>query len=178
MKKIMVVAGGTFQVPLCKRIKEMGYKLVVVNPYKDSPAFFYADEVIQEDVLNKEIILAAAKRLNIDAVLTDQTDISVETTAFLANQLDLPGLPLDKVELFTNKYAMKFSSRRFPIPAYNCFEIQDAWTFRNPRSHDHKTLQRTVSRGMISLKQRLNYKPFVDVLLLPMAQPHVVASDI
>ena len=183
MKKIMVVAGGTFQVPLCKRIKEMGYKLVVVNPYKDSPAFFYADEVIQEDVLNKEIILAAAKRLNIDAVLTDQTDISVETTAFLANQLDLPGLPLDKVELFTNKYAMReFSSRHdFPIPAYKrCFEIQDALDFFRELQGRMiiKPCNAQSSRGIYIIETEAELQAhFVDALNAAHGNnPHVVAE--
>ncbi|HHX36358.1 MAG TPA: ATP-grasp domain-containing protein [Clostridiaceae bacterium] len=122
MKKVMMIAGGTFQVPLCKRIKNMGHELVVVNPFADSPSFEYADQTIQMDVLHKEAILEEAKKLDIDAVVTDQTDISVETTAFIADRLNLPGLPLDKVELFTNKFAMREFSRQhgFPFPQYAC----------------------------------------------------------
>lgn len=120
MKTIMVLAGGKFQLPLCQRVKKMGYRLVSVNPYKDSPCFQYADEIVQEDVLNQETVLQAAKHLKVDAVITDQTDVAVGTAAYVADRMGLPGLPLDKVELFTNKFEMrKFSARNgFPCPAY------------------------------------------------------------
>ena len=96
MKTIMVLAGGKFQLPLCQRVKKMGYRLVSVNPYKDSPCFQYADEIVQEDVLNQETVLQAAKHLKVDAVITDQTDVAVGTAAYVADRMGLPGLPLDK----------------------------------------------------------------------------------
>lgn len=132
MGRIMLIAGGTFQVPLARRIKEMGHHLIVVNPYCDSPAFKYADETILEDVLNKETILNRAEAMMIDAVLTDQTDVSVETVSYIASHLGLPGLPLDKVALFTNKYVMrKFSSQLgLPSPAYcRCYRLDEALDF-------------------------------------------------
>ena len=44
-KRIMIVAGGDWQVPITKKAKEMGLYVISSNLYEDSPAFAYADAV-------------------------------------------------------------------------------------------------------------------------------------
>ena len=36
MKRVMVIAGGTWQVPLIKKVKSLGYEVVNSNLYEDS----------------------------------------------------------------------------------------------------------------------------------------------
>ena len=43
MKRVMVIAGGTWQVPLIKKVKSLGYEVVNSNLYEDSIGFEYAD---------------------------------------------------------------------------------------------------------------------------------------
>ena len=43
MKRVMVIAGGTWQVPLIKKVKSLGYEVVNSNLYEDSIGFKYAD---------------------------------------------------------------------------------------------------------------------------------------
>lgn len=119
-KKIFVIGGGIFQVPLCRKIKEMGYELVNSNLYENSPSFEYADYCFVSDVLDKEYNLKIAKELDVDAVLTDQTDIAVPTVAYIAEQLGLNGIGTEKAELFTNKSKMRefCESIGFSSPEY------------------------------------------------------------
>lgn len=35
MKRVMVIAGGTWQVPLIKKVKSLGYEVVNSNLYED-----------------------------------------------------------------------------------------------------------------------------------------------
>ena len=70
-KRIMIVAGGDWQVPITKKAKEMGLYVISSNLYEDSPAFAYADAVKIANVLDREANLACAERYKPDAVVTD-----------------------------------------------------------------------------------------------------------
>ena len=107
MKRVMVIAGGTWQVPLIKKVKSLGYEVVNSNLYEDSIGFKYADFTGVMDVRDKEKNLALAKEYKIDAVLTDQSDIAVPTVAYVAEQMGCPGIGHEMAELFTNKFKMR-----------------------------------------------------------------------
>ena len=62
MKTIMVIAGGTWQVPLIKRAKELGYQVANTNLYEDSAGFEYADIRGVMNVLDKKGNLEFAKQ--------------------------------------------------------------------------------------------------------------------
>ena len=53
-KTVMVIAGGTWQVPLIKKVKAMGYKVLNSNLYEDSPGFAFSDYTAVADVKDKE----------------------------------------------------------------------------------------------------------------------------
>ena len=53
-KRLMIIAGGTWQVPLVKKAKELGCFVVNSNLYEDSPGFKYADVTAVADVRDKE----------------------------------------------------------------------------------------------------------------------------
>lgn len=120
MLTLLIVAGGKWQVPLVRKAKELGYYIINVNPFEDSPGFAYADETILCDVLDKESVLQAIQGKKIDGIVTDQSDIAVPTVAYLTEQLGLPGIGVEAAELFTNKYKMREFAYQlgFPMPRY------------------------------------------------------------
>lgn len=129
MARIMIIAGGDWQVPLVKKAKEMGHYVLCTNLYADSPAFEIADEYEVADVLDKEKNLIIAKRWKPDAVLTDQSDIAVPTVAYICNQLNLRGIGEGMAKLFTNKYEMRCFEEKngFLHPRFFlCTEYEDA----------------------------------------------------
>jgi len=103
MAKIMVIAGGDWQIELIKKAKSMGHFVICSNLYEDSPAFPYADACEVSDVLDKQKNLEIAKKYRPDAVISDQSDIAVPTVAYLNEQLGLHGIGTDKADLFTDK---------------------------------------------------------------------------
>lgn len=107
MKKVMVIAGGTWQVPLIKKLKSLNYKVVNSNLYEDSIGFKYSDETAVADVKDLEANLKIAKQFNVDAVLTDQTDIAVPTVAYVAKEQGCKTIGIDMANLFTNKFKMR-----------------------------------------------------------------------
>lgn len=106
-KRVLVIAGGAWQVPLVRKVKELGYEAVNSNLYEGSPAFEYADHCEVANVLDKDKNLEIAKKYNVNAVLTDESDIAVPTVAYVAETLGLPTIGQEKAILFTNKYQMR-----------------------------------------------------------------------
>jgi carbamoyl-phosphate synthase large subunit len=106
-KKLMVVGGGEWQVPIIRKAKEMGLFVISSSLYPDSPGFRYADAPVVADALDLHKQLACANEHRPDGIVTDQSDIGVPTTAYLCQQLGLPGIGVEKAELFTNKCRMR-----------------------------------------------------------------------
>jgi len=107
MKKVMVIAGGDWQIELIKKIKSMGHYVICSNLYEDSPAFPYADACEVAKVLDKERNLEIAKKYMPDAVISDQSDIAVPTVAYVNERLGLRGIGTDKADLFTDKSLLR-----------------------------------------------------------------------
>jgi carbamoyl-phosphate synthase large subunit len=105
-KRVLVICGGTWQIPIVRAAKRLGCCVACSNLYEDSPAFAYADEHFVCDVLDIEANYRFAERWKPDAIVTDQTDIAVVTVATLCERLGLPGIGSGKARLFTNKYEM------------------------------------------------------------------------
>ena len=129
MAKIFVIAGGEWQCPLVKKIKNMGHEVICSNLFSDSPAFKYADEGYVADVLDKETNLKIAQRCMPDAIVTDQSDIAVPTVAFVAEKLGLKGIGTKTAELFTNKFLMREFCKKnsLPTPQYRfCRTYEEA----------------------------------------------------
>lgn len=156
MKKVMVIAGGTWQVPLIQKLKEMGHIVINSNLYEDSPGFEYADYTGVMDVRDKEKNLELAKKYDIDAVLTDQSDIAVPTVAYVADQIGCPGIGQDMAELFTNKFQMREFCRKhgLPYPKYKlCSNVDEAVAFYRTlhKKAIMKPLDSQSSRGVFTI---------------------------
>lgn len=162
MKKVLVVAGGEWQVPLVARLKEMGLYVLNVNLYEDSPGFRYADKCLVADVRDKERIYRFAKEECIDGILTDESDIAVPTVAYIAEKLNLPGISQEKAELFTNKYKMREFCRihGFASPAYRlCERLQEAEEFLEDYGQIIiKPIDNQSSRGVYLIQSREELK--------------------
>lgn len=132
MARVMVVAGGMWQCPIVKKLKEMGHYVLCSNLYEDSPAFAFADEKAVANVLDKEKNLEIAKAFKPDVVLGEQSDIAVPTVAYIADKLGIKGIGTDVAQRFTNKYLMReyTSQAGFPSPAFHkCYDANTAIAF-------------------------------------------------
>lgn len=131
-KKIVVLPGAIWQVPIVKKIRKMGYSPIVVNPAKDSPTFAFANQSIQSDIFAKQNYLEDIKRMQVDAVLSDECDIATKLIAELADELHLPSQGVDMAELYTNKVRMRefLRDHNLPCPAFQiCYSLEEALMF-------------------------------------------------
>lgn len=159
MKTIMVIPGAAAQIPLIKRVKELGYAVVCVNPYPDSPAFPYADYSEQYDILNVDDCMSVAKKYNVCAVISDECDIAMPTVAAVSEAMGLPSIGSRMARLYTNKKEMRAFSRanNFPCPAYaQCASAAEAKAFFRSLSVPKmimKPLDSNSSRGVYTVTE-------------------------
>lgn len=121
MRRALVIAGGVWQVPLIEKLHDKGYYVTVVDPYLTSAGVKIADAHIQNDVREMESVWKEVKDMpTFDAVVTDQSDVSVETVAYVGERLGVPCNREKVVEKFANKYLSRqyAQSVGVPVPAY------------------------------------------------------------
>lgn len=106
-KKVMILGAGAGQLPFINICKSKGYYVIAVSIPGDYPGFKIADKFYFIDTRNKEKILKVALEEKIDAILTDQTDVSVPTVAYVAEKMGLRGIGYNTALVFTNKFLMR-----------------------------------------------------------------------
>ena len=112
----MILGAGEGQVPLINLAKGEGWYTIVVSPKGNYPGFAMADECQYADISDKGAILQMAKTLQIAAIATDQTDISVPTVLYVAEQLGLPHIECNDVDNFRYKSRMRTICREAGLP--------------------------------------------------------------
>ncbi len=122
MKTLWIVSGGIEAVPGIALAKRMGYRVVVSDGSPEAPGFRFADKCVLASTYDVEATLKAARSHvagggAIDGVLCVAADVPL-TVARIAEEFDLPGIPVSSAELGVDKLAMKqrFSESGVPVP--------------------------------------------------------------
>ena len=115
MKKIMILGANTLQIPLIEKANLRGYKTIVVSPNTTEIGHKLASESVKIDVRDEDQILKIAQKLDIDGIITDQTDIAVRSVAYVAEKMGLPGIGYETACLFTDKYLMREKCKQLGI---------------------------------------------------------------
>lgn len=157
MKRILIIAGGEWQIPIVRTAKEMGFFVVNTNLYADSPGFAYADAHAVVDVFDVAQNIAIAQQYAVDAVVTDQTDIAVRSVAQVADALHLPSIGIEIAQRFTSKYLMREFNAQcgFATPQYTtCTSVAEVAAFmaRCGGAVVLKPIANQSSRGVIKLE--------------------------
>ena len=162
-KKVMVLSGAKAQIPIIKKLHEMNCEVYDVNLYQDSPAFEYADHHGVMDILDKETCLKYAMDNSVDAVMSEMCDIATPTIAYIAEQMNLPGIGREMAELYTNKFAMReFGVKNgIPTPEYRiCYSEEEAIDFLRSLNKKIiiKPLDSNSSRGVFTIESEDDLK--------------------
>lgn len=106
-KTVMVLPGTYWQLALIDKIREMGNRVLVVNPAPDSPGFAHADGYLQSDIFDKERVVKYGQDNHVEAVMSDQCDIAMNLIAELGEAFNAPTLDRETAALFTDKFLMR-----------------------------------------------------------------------
>lgn len=90
MKKLMLLGGIHYLLPVINAAHSHGYHVITVDYLPNNVAHKYSDEYYNISILDKEKVLDLAKKLNIDGILSFAVDPGVVTAAYVAEQMGLP----------------------------------------------------------------------------------------
>lgn len=106
-KKIMILGGGYYQLPLIRKSIELGYFTIVCGIEGNYPGYKYATKWYNVDTFDKDACLEIAKKERIDGILTCGTDAMMTTIGYICDKMNLIG-PTEESTLYaTNKALMK-----------------------------------------------------------------------
>ena len=123
MKKLLVLGGSEFQIPLLKQAKTMGIHTYVLDINPNAPAIKYADVYQTCSLKDDQLALQLAREYQPDGVTVGMCDVAVCTCAKICEALGLPGLSLPVAQRATDKFQMieAFHQAHVPSPEYIYF---------------------------------------------------------
>ena len=132
MSKVLVLPGSKWQLPLVKKIKEMGHWLCVVSPEQNPPCAELADDFFRSDIFAVDAIEKHAREHCVDAVVSDECDIAMPVVAELGSRLKLKTMSNETAALFTDKFLMREFCIKHGLksPEYRlCKNVEEAVDF-------------------------------------------------
>ena len=104
MKKLMILGGARYALPVIDAAKRLGIYTITADYLPDNAAHKYSDEYVNVSVIDKDAVLEAAKRLQIDGITSFACDPGVAVAAYVAEKLGLPNVgPYESVSILQNK---------------------------------------------------------------------------
>ena len=122
----MILGASTYQVPLIRTARRMGLYTIVVSIPGDYPGFALADKIYELNTRDKEAILAAAEKEQIDGICTSGTDVAVSTIGYVCEKMHLSGIPYEAAEILTDKAKMKDAFRQGGVSAADGMRVRSA----------------------------------------------------
>ena len=170
MKKLLILGGDHFTIPVVEAAHKQGYYVITCDYLPNNVAHKYSDAFINYSTIDKEGILAWARKNPIDGILTF-TDSGVITTAYVQHYLGLPQIgPLESVEILQNKARFRrfLADNGFKVPkakGYASLEdaINDAGCFKWPIMV--KPVDSAGSKGVSKIEKLEQLKEAVDFAL-------------
>lgn len=107
MKKLLVIGAGFLQDFVIQKAVAMGYETLTVDADPDAIGFQHAHKHAVINIVDEKACLEYAKAEQIDGVVTAATDFSVLSTAYVAQEMGLPGLKYEVAQLIKNKYRVR-----------------------------------------------------------------------
>src|SRR5262245_38475553 len=113
--RVMIVAAGSAQVALILKATELGFEVLATDISDAAPALAFADRSAIADSSDRHELLRVASDFQPHAIVTEQTDIAVASSAFVAARLGLPGIDHGAAVRATDKWHFREACRRAAI---------------------------------------------------------------
>lgn len=113
---LLLVPGGPHQMPLLLKARARGLRIVCADRNPQCACATLADEFHPIGLDDRGRLLALARTVQPEGIVTDQTDSGVAVVAWLSEQMGLRGIGTACARLFTDKHAMREFGRRMGLP--------------------------------------------------------------
>lgn len=103
-KKIMLLGGIHYLLPVIKTAHEQGYYVITADYLPDNIAHKYSDEYVNVSITDKEAVLKVAQDHQIDGIISFGVDPGVVAAAYVQEKMGLPSIgPYESVVILQNK---------------------------------------------------------------------------
>lgn len=89
-KKIMLLGGIRYLLPVIKIAHDLGYYVITADYLPDNIAHKYSDEYINVSIIDRDAVLKVAQEKQIDGILSYGVDPGVVSAAYVAERMGLP----------------------------------------------------------------------------------------
>lgn len=104
MKKLMLLGGIRYLLPVIKAAHEQGYYVITADYIPDNIAHKYSDEYVNVSIIDKEAVLKVAREKQIDGIMSFGVDPGVVSASYVQTQMGLPSFgPFESVCILQNK---------------------------------------------------------------------------
>lgn len=130
-KKLMLLGGIHYLLPVIKAAHEQGYYVITADYLPDNIAHKYSDEYVNVSITDKEAVLKAAQEHQIDGIISFGVDPGVAAAAYVQEKMGLPSMgPYESVVILQNKDLFRAFLQEH---GFNC-----------PKSKGYNTLEETL----------------------------------
>ena len=131
----MLLGGLRYLLPVIEAAHNQGYYVITCDYIPDNIAHKYSDEYCNVNITDKEAVLAKAKELKIDGIMSFACDPGVIAASYVQNEMGLPSFgPFESVEILQNKDRFRtfLAENGFNVPwAFGFSSEADAWKSRD-----------------------------------------------
>lgn len=128
-KKLMLLGGLRYLLPVIKAAHEQGYYVITADYIPNNIAHQYSDEYCNVSVVDKDAVLKAAQKLQIDGIMSFACDPGVIAASYVQNKMGLPSFgPFESIEILQNKDKFRtfLQKNGFNVPLSKGFDSIDA----------------------------------------------------
>lgn len=90
MKKILLLGGSRYLIPVIKTAHDLGLYVITCDYLPNNIAHQYSDEYCNISILDKDSVLSFAQEAKIDGIMSFACDPGVTTAAYVAEKMRLP----------------------------------------------------------------------------------------
>ncbi len=116
MKTVLFVGAGRHQRRAIEQARTRGLRAAAVDRNSEAPGLAVADVAEVVDFMDVAEVVAAARRIGVDGVLTVSADRAVPVVAAVAEELGLPGIGTETAHRLTHKIVMRRTLGRHGLP--------------------------------------------------------------
>lgn len=154
--RLLVLGASNTQLPIILKALELNCFVITVDNIPDNIGHQHSHQSINCSTADREAVLAYAKELEIDGIVTFASDIATTTVAFVAEQLNLTGCKQNIAETLSNKALFRQFQGRQQLDSPWFFITQDIEELNKYYSQlsapvIFKPVDTSGSRGLVKL---------------------------
>jgi len=182
-KKLMLLGGLRYLLPVIKAAHEQGYYVITADYLPDNIAHKYSDEYCNVSIIDKEAVLKEAQRLKIDGIMSFACDPGVVAASYVQNKMGLPSFgPFESVEILQNKDKFRafLAKNGFNVPQAKGFDSVDAAmseSYWYPWPVIVKPTDAAGSKGVTRVDRVDDLKPALEYAMKHSLSGHIIVEE-